>query len=181
MILRPGHQLIDKPVISLDEGRFLGNLKGLYLDAKLNRVEGLFMGRKGLLKRKDQLIPIESVAILGIDAILIKKSSALTDEEAYPAAREWLRLAKLQGREVDTPGGTRVGVIGDVLLTDQTKIAGFGLAKIFVEGPIKENRGVMRSAVVDAGNLDGVMTVNLERAELDRPDSPHPPTKETEE
>ena len=139
------------------------------------------MGRKGLIKRKTQLIPMDAVLILGLDAILIKKSSALTDDDTLPVAKEWVRLADLQGREVDTPGGTRVGIVGDVLLVKQSKIAGFGLSKTFVEGPIKKNRGIMRSAVVDVGNVDGVMTVNLERAEHDRPDSPQLPTKETEE
>ena len=181
MKLRPGQQLIDKPVISLDEGRFLGNLKGLLLNIQLTRIEGLFMGRKGLIKRKTQLIPIEAVSLLGIDAILVKKSSSLTDDEAYLTAKEWIRLNDLQGREVGTPGGTKVAVIGDILLGESSEIVGFGLAKVYVEGPIKENRGIMRSAVVDVGQFDGIMTVNLERAEQDRPDTPPLPNKETEE
>ena len=79
MKLRPGQELIDKPIISLNEGRFLGNLKGLLLDRELTRIVGLFMGRKGLLKRKTQLIPLSDVQILGIDAILVKKTSSLVD------------------------------------------------------------------------------------------------------
>ena len=181
MKLRPGQELIDKPIISLNEGRFLGNLKGLLLDRELTRIVGLFMGRKGLLKRKTQLIPLSDVQILGIDAILVKKSSSLVDEDAHPEAKEWLRLDELRGRPVNTRGGTRVGLVGDILLADSSRIVGFGLSAVYVEGPIKENRGVMHSAVIDVGLTDGVMTVNMERAEQDRPDNLDLTSKESEE
>ena len=71
--------------------------------------------------------------------------------------------------------------MGDILLADSSRIVGFGLSAVYVEGPIKENRGVMHSAVIDVGLTNGVMTVNMERAEQDRPDNLDLTSKESEE
>ena len=44
-------------------------------------------------------------------------------------------------------------------------IAGFALSQIYVSGPIAANRAVSRKAVVDVGDEDGIMTIDLSEAE----------------
>ena len=75
------------------------------------------------------------------------------DESVATEIDKWMRRQELVGREVDTTGGTKVGVIG------------FKLARIFVEGPIAKKQAVAREVVVDTGAEDGVMTVDLAQAE----------------
>ncbi|MCA9990376.1 MAG: hypothetical protein KDE29_05180, partial [Anaerolineales bacterium] len=89
----------------------------------------------------------------------------VTDDKETSAARQWLLLDKLQGRMVDTPGGTKVGVVGDVIVDEEARIIGVSLSKVYVEGPIAEQRAVSRTAVVDLGDEDGVMTIDLAKAE----------------
>jgi sporulation protein YlmC with PRC-barrel domain len=81
------------------------------------------------------------------------------------AAENWLRRDNLQGREVDTAGGTKVGKIGDVILDKNGQTLGFSLNHTFVSGPIAENRAVAYHAVQDVGNEDGAMTIDLKQAE----------------
>ena len=89
----------------------------------------------------------------------------ITEENNLPESVAWIRLSKLNKREVDTPGGTKVATIGDIILGEQGNITGFALSRVFVEGPIEKNGTIPRGAVIDTGSEDGVMTIDLTKAE----------------
>ena len=163
--MRLGKDLINKPIYTLDEGRLLGKVQDLYLDDSLEVVLGIFLGAQGLVRRRSQLIRSGDVTVYGADAILVKSANVVTDDSELTAAKEWLRRDKLAGRDVDTPGGTRLGQLGDVVVDATGRITGFAMWKVFVEGPLAEKRVVDRSAVLDVGQVDGRMTVDLSRLE----------------
>ena len=163
--MRLGKDLINKPIYTLDEGRLLGKVQDLYLDDSLEVVLGIFLGSQGLVRRRSQLIRNDDVTVYGADAILVKSANVVTDDSELTAAKEWLRRDKLAGRDVDTPGGTRLGQLGDVVVDDTGRITSFAMWKVFVEGPLAEKRVVDRSAVLDTGQVDGRMTVDLSRLE----------------
>jgi uncharacterized protein YrrD len=163
--MRLGKELTGKPIISVTDGRFLGNVKDLYLDEELNWVTGIYLGSEGLLKRSHNLIDRENIVVFGIDAILVRKADIVTTEKEHEAAEKWLRLDKLRGREVDTPGGTKVGTIGDIIIGSEGEITSFALGKVFVEGPIAEKGQLPRQGLIDTGSLDGGMTIDLPRVE----------------
>ncbi len=71
----------------------------------------------------------------------------------------------MQGRTVDSPGGTKIGKAGDVIINKEGKVLGFSLSLVFISGPIAENHSVAIHTVQDVGNEDGVMTIDLEQAE----------------
>jgi uncharacterized protein YrrD len=163
--MRLGKDLINKPIYSIDEGRLLGKVQDLYLDSSFETVLGLFLGTQGLVRRKSELIRAGDIVVLGADAVLVKNGNVLTDDSALPAAKGWVRRDKLSGREADTPGGTRLGVIGDVIVNPAGGITGFALSKAYVEGPLAEKRVISRSVVLDTGQEDGRMTVDLAKLE----------------
>ncbi|MBP8000031.1 MAG: PRC-barrel domain-containing protein [Chloroflexi bacterium] len=163
--MRFGKDIIGKPVISINEGRHIGEVKDLYLNKELSQVMGLHLGREGLLKRKDLIIPLPNVKVMGIDAILVNRSDVVTDSNEYSDAESWIKVGDLKGRQVDTPGGTRVALVGDVLVGDSAEVEGFAFSRVYVEGPIAEKRLIMRSAVLDTGNEDGAMTIDISKAE----------------
>jgi uncharacterized protein YrrD len=164
-LMRLGKDLIGKPVYSMTDGRLLGTVKDLYLDQDLELLTGIYMGSEGLIKRKSLLIPRRSIMVFGIDAMLSKSSDVVTDDEQAEEAEHWLRREDLQKREIDTPGGTKVGTIGDILLDGEARIIGFSLGKVFVEGPVADSRRILKGAIVDTGRDDGTMTVDLSKAE----------------
>jgi sporulation protein YlmC with PRC-barrel domain len=149
----------------MTDGRLLGTVKDLYLDPDLELLTGIYMGSEGLIKRKSLLIPRRSIMVFGIDAMLSKSSDVVTDDEQAEEAEHWLRREDLQKREIDTPGGTKVGTIGDILLDGEARIIGFSLGKVFVEGPVADSRRILKGAIVDTGRDDGTMTVDLSKAE----------------
>jgi uncharacterized protein YrrD len=160
-IMRAGKELVGKPIYSVDEGRQIGKVKDLYVDSGLNRVIGIHLGTEGLIRRKALLVPGEDVVVLGVDAVLVRHSGAITDDSDFLPAKEWLRREKLDGRQVDTPGGTKLGTIGDIIVDQNGNITGFILGRTFVEGPLGDKRTVDRSVVLDMGQEDGIMTIDL--------------------
>lgn len=163
--MRLGKDLHNKLIISISDGQSLGKVKDIYVDADLQWMTGIYVGSEGLLRRKALLIQREDVVLYGIDAILVKNADVVTDDRALPAAKEWVRLDKLNGREVDTPGGTRLGLIGDIMLDAEGNVIGFTLAKTFVEGPIAQNGTVPRQVVTTTGSKDQNMTIDLPQLE----------------
>ena len=168
--MRLGKELIGKPVYSMTDGRLLGNVKDLYIDKDLELLNGVYLGSEGLINRKPLLIARRNIQVFGIDAILAKSSDVVTDDDEAVEVEHWLRREDLQKREIDTPGGTKVGTIGDILLDEEAKIVGFSLGRVFVEGPVAKNRMIMKAAVLDTGRDDGVMTIDLSKAEQTSPD-----------
>lgn len=163
--MRFSKDLIGKPIFSIEEGRNLGVVRDVYLDKALSWLAGVHLGKEGLISRRALVIPREAISVFGVDAILAKTADAVTDDKKMADIENWLRLDKLQGREVDTPGGTRVGTLGDVMLDEEARIVGFSLSRVHVEGPIAENPIVMRDAVLDIGGDDDAMTIDLSKVE----------------
>ena len=163
--MRLGKDLINKPIYSIDEGKLLGKVQDIYLDSTLEVVLGLYIGSQGLVRRKAELIRSGDVVVFGTDAVLVRGNDVVTDDSTTPAAKEWIRREKLIGREADTPGGTRLGVIGDVIVDPTGRITGFALSRAYVEGPLAEKRVISRSVIIDTGQEDGRMTVDLAKLE----------------
>lgn len=163
--MRLGKDLINKPIYSIDEGKLLGKVQDLYLDETYEVVLGLYVGSQGLVRRKSELIRAGDVVVFGTDAVLVRAGNVITDDSALPAAKSWMRRDKLAGREADTPGGTRLGVIGDVIVDPTGRITGFAMSRTYVEGPLAEKRVISRSVVLDTGQEDGRMTVDLAKLE----------------
>lgn len=163
--MRLGKDLIGKSIISMTDGRLLGTVKDIYINDELYWLTGIHIGSEGFLKRKSLLISRDSVVVFGIDAILVKTPDVIIEEQDAPEFETWLRLNKLRGRDVDTPGGTKVGVIGDVILGEEGHVTGFALSKVFVEGPIAQQGTIPREALIDTGNDDDAMTIDLPKVE----------------
>lgn len=164
--MRLGKDLIDKPIISITDGRLLGTVKDIYINDELYWLSGLFLKNEGMIRRKAYLIPREAVVVYGLDAILVNNSESVTTDKEYDDAEKWVRLEKLRGRPVDTPGGTKVGTVGDVMLDEEGRVTGFELGKVLIAGPIAEKGIIPREALVDTGNDDDdAMTVDLAQIE----------------
>ncbi len=176
--MRKGKELIGKPIFSITDGRDQGSVKDLYLDLDLKLLKGIYLGREGLLSRKVRVIARENVAVFGIDAILTSDSDVISDNSQLPEVDVWLRRDDLQGREVETAGGTKVGTIGDVLFDEQAMVAGVSLARVHVAGPIAENKILLRSAITDTGGREGAMIVDLSLAEQPLPGAGQLPSTE---
>jgi uncharacterized protein YrrD len=163
--MRLGKELIGKPIYSMTDGRQLGNVKDIYLDLEISQLNGIFLGHEGLFNRKARVIARENIAVFGHDAVLVTDSDVETDSNDTPEVELWMRRENFQGRGIETPGGTKVGTVGDILFNEKAKVVGFSLARVFVTGPVADKRVVMKDAVADAGGKEGIVTVDLAKVE----------------
>jgi len=163
--MRKGKELIGKPIYGVTDGRQIGSVRDLFVDLELELLQGIFLGREGLISRKVQFVASENIAVFGIDAVLATGSDVVSDNSQVPKVDMWLRRDTLTGREVETAGGTKVGTVGDLLFDEGAAVAGVTLARVHVAGPIAESKQVLRSAITDTGGREGVMVIDLAIAE----------------
>lgn len=171
-------EIQNKPLISVTDGKKIGDIKDLYLDNELTRVAAVFLGREGLFKPKITIVDRYSIQVCGVDAWLTVGSdvaAALSEGEGAPSV---LLTSDLRGREITTEGGTKIGTVGDILLNNNAQVAGVQLDRIYVKGPLAEKRIIPREAVLKPGLKatgrgvsDEPMVIDLSKAEtIDLPD-----------
>lgn len=163
--MRLSKDLIGKSIVTIDDGQIVGQVRDIYLTPELDAMAGVFLKKEGIIRRKSILVPADAVVVFGIDVVLINSADSVTDNKTFTESANWVRLNDLDGREVDTPGGTRIGTVGDVVLDEDGGVTAYALSRVLVEGPIGEKRAIYRHAVMDAGKKDGAMTIDIKRAE----------------
>ena len=160
-----GKNLIGLHVFSVSDGRIIGKVKDLYLAADLGSVTGIYLGPEGLFSGTHYLISATDVVTLGVDTVLVSHADVIRSEDEVAEAENWVRRDELQGRPVDTPGGTKVGHIGDVVLEKGGGVRGFSLHRVHVKGPVAERQSVALHTMLKPGSDDEPMTIDLEKAE----------------
>lgn len=158
-------EFIQKPILSIQAGTTLGHVEDLYLDAAIESVTALYMGRESLLDRSRNLIPFDRVETMGEDAVLVRHGASVVKADEYGPAANFVRRQDLIGLEIQTPGGTRIGRIGDLVIKENGMVSGFTLAHTYVAGPIADKKVVNRSAIVKVDLDAGVLVADLVAAE----------------
>ena len=87
------------------------------------------------------------------------------DPEDLPDSATYILADGLRGREIESEGGTKVGVIEDVILDAQCSVLGFALGKVYMQGPLSERKSIARDAITNLGTSKKPMTTVLEKAE----------------
>jgi sporulation protein YlmC with PRC-barrel domain len=158
-------ELSNKSIISITDGKKLGEVKDLYLDPEMRQVTAIFLGKEGLISRKALMIPRSAVQVYGVDVWLVSGSDVVSAPEAIPESGTFILIGDLRGRELQTEGGTKVGVIDHVILDQEAHVLGFGLSKVYAQGPLAERKTIARDAILNVGNAKEPMTINLAQAE----------------
>jgi sporulation protein YlmC with PRC-barrel domain len=149
----------------MSDGKKLGEIKDLYLDQDMRQVAAVFLGKEGLISRKTLLIARSAVQVYGIDAWLVSGSDTVVGPEALPDSGTFSLVGDLRGRELQTEGGTKIGVIDHVLLDAEARVLGFGLGKVYSQGPLAERKAIARDAIMNLGSAKEPMIINLAQAE----------------
>jgi sporulation protein YlmC with PRC-barrel domain len=155
----------NKSIISVADGKIVGEVKDVYLDKDLTKVTAVFLGKEGLINRKSLVIGRAQIQLFGVDVWLVSGSDVVTNPENLLGAESFVLMADLRGREVQTGGGTKVGTIGDVVIDAQGYVKGFVFDKVLVQGPLAEARMIARAAIAVLGSKTTPMITELEQAE----------------
>jgi uncharacterized protein YrrD len=156
---------LDKLLVGVTDGKKLGEIKDLYLDQDMQQLAAVYLGKEGLVNRRSMLIPRSAVRLFGVDAWLVSDSDQVADAEDSPEAGTYTLVGDLRGREIQSEGGTKVGVIEDVIFDDHGSVLGFALGKVYMQGPLSERKAVARGAITSLGSKNKPMIAGLEEAE----------------
>jgi sporulation protein YlmC with PRC-barrel domain len=160
-----GKDLQHTALISMTNGKIIGQIKDLYLDPDLNQVVAVFLGKEGVLRRHAHAIGREAIQVYGEDVWLVAGPDSVVNRKALPDSVHFVLLSELRGREVQTEGGTTIGTVEDVILDAQANITGFALGKVRMKGPLSERKTIARAAVTGMGGKGVPMTALMDRAE----------------
>lgn len=152
-------------VISIDNGKKLGTIEDIYLDLDMHQVVGVYLGSEGIIRRKEKVILRADVQVLGVDAWLVSSADVVMPLKSIADGQTFTLVDNIRGREIQTDGGTRLGVIDDVILDLDLQVLGFQLGKVYVQGPLAQKKAIVRDAVLDTGGKDRAMIVDLVTAE----------------
>lgn len=159
-----GKQILNKQLISLSDGKKLGEIKDLYFDEKLGKIVALYLGSEGLLNKKHFALDRANVQVMGIDAWLINSDKTVPAETLADVDR-LIMYSDVRGREIVSEGGTKIAAVDDVLFDASGDIVGFALTKLEVKGPLADRKMIARSAISTIGSITSAMTANMAQAE----------------
>ena len=154
-----------KPLISLTDGKDLGDIKGLYLDRDIRQLAAVFTGTEGIINRKATAIPREDIQVMGVDVWLVTGSTVVKPLDEIAESVSFNLVNDLRGREIQTEGGTKLCTLEDVLLDGEGRVLGFSLGKVYAQGPLAEKKVIVREAILDTGGPEKPMVADLAAAE----------------
>lgn len=163
--MKTSKELSNKPLISITDGRKQGEIKDLYLDKDMHQVAAVFLGKEGLINQKALMIERSAVQVYGSDVWLVSGSDKVRKQDDVRDSDSFILVGDLRGREIQTEGGTKLGVVEDVILDDEARLLGFALGKVYAQGPLAERKTIAREAVTDLGSKKEPMTIILAQAE----------------
>jgi sporulation protein YlmC with PRC-barrel domain len=155
----------DKLLISVTDGKKLGEVKDVYLDRDATRMAAIYLGKSGIINRKTLIIELTRVQLFGIDAWFISGSDTVIARDDVEGADAYVLAGDLRGREIQTEGGTRIGSVGDVIVDEKSRVLGFTLDRLQVQGPLAESRKIARGAITSLGDKHAPMVASLDQAE----------------
>jgi sporulation protein YlmC with PRC-barrel domain len=160
-----------KLVMSLTDGKKLGEVKDVHLDQEATKLVAVILGKSGIINRKSLTVEISHVKLFGIDAWLVDASDIVIAKDDVSGAETYLLGDSLRSREIQTDGGTKIGTIGDILVDEKCSVLGFSFDKLNVEGPLSESRLIARAAITNLGNSNSPMIASLDQAEKTKVDA----------
>ena len=113
-----GRDVVGSPVVSIASGDDLAEVRDVVFDPNQGAITGFTLNQRGRFKgRLRALLPIDTVAAVGTDAVMAATDDALVDRDDVPAAVSAARQEDDVLHDlVVTESGRQLGTIQDVVL-----------------------------------------------------------------
>ncbi|MDF2647071.1 MAG: subunit of photosystem reaction center [Paenibacillus sp.] len=155
--MRKAHDLIGLPVITVDSGKQIGQVKDLLVSPDWN-IRGILLEVKHWFSSL-RYIPWEGIVAAGEDAITIPNESVIREFEHVEECHAFLEGSrKIKGLPVITVGGHKLGVVEDVYLNQNwgKQIVGYELSEGFISD-LKEGRRWLPMPVAATKGEDAII------------------------
>jgi sporulation protein YlmC with PRC-barrel domain len=135
------------PVMTLQEGERLGQVRDLILDPAARQVVALVLDRRAA--KEDQVIATANVRNVGAAAITVEDRSSLVPLSRIPRFQELARSRKpIQGKMVISETGARLGQVDDLEVDVQT----FRIVSLTLKGTLGHGRVISAELVRTIGS-----------------------------
>ncbi|HWC86814.1 MAG TPA: PRC-barrel domain-containing protein [Solirubrobacteraceae bacterium] len=113
-----GSSIRGLPVVTIDGGEDVAEVRDLIYDPEAGRVVGLTLNKRGFLAgRRREVLPAEGVHGIGRDAVMIASEGSLVAPKAAPAELGSASAERdVTGNEVLTEQGKSLGRVKDVVV-----------------------------------------------------------------
>ncbi|MFZ5901116.1 MAG: PRC-barrel domain-containing protein [Bacillota bacterium] len=137
-MLRRARELVGLPVISLEEGLKLGNVKTLIVNPAGKAVAALVVEEKGFFKEQ-KFIPFAKVHSVGANALTVAQSASAAKASSLPELVQlWKEKTTVTGARVVTESGSVLGWVQDYFVDTVTgTITGLEAAPSGIGGAVK--------------------------------------------
>lgn len=117
--------ILELPVIEAEDGKELGIIIDVGLKTEAKEMAGLIINKK----QQEYLIGPKQLYSLGIDYIILKEQNNFVPLKD----KELLRAKQIIGTTVVTMEGDNLGIVKDILLTDEGELSGYELSDGLVQ------------------------------------------------
>lgn len=165
--MRKSRQFLSLPVVSLEEGKEIGRIRGLVINPQTAEVAALIVQRSGLFAEQ-KVIPYPRVTSVGNNALTIQKVANAEKLTSLPQIVNLIKeQVQLRGARIITEGGTALGYVEEFLVAPETgKIMAFEVSGRFKEGflkgkatlPAKEVRTIGKDVLVVRNGAEATLT-----------------------
>ena len=117
-LLVTGTAIRGLPVVTLDGGEDVAEVRDLIYNPEAGRVLGLTLNKRGFLAgRSREVLPAEAIHAIGRDAVMIDDEDRLSPPEEAPDEVGAPQTGRdVTGNEVLTEGGASLGQVKDVVV-----------------------------------------------------------------
>jgi uncharacterized protein YrrD len=163
-----GRDVVGSPVVSIASGDDLAEVRDVVFDPNQGLITGFTLNQRGRFKgRLRALLPIDTVAAVGTDAVMVASDDALVDPDDAPATVTAAR------REDDvlhdlvvTASGRQLGTVQDVVLLGgpTPRVVGFEIGGGDVGTgliPVGQQEGVSGSALIVPDGFESRVRTDL--------------------
>ncbi len=129
-----GREIISLPVVALNNGKQVGEVKDLVYDINENRVVGYLVENGGWLRNSKGFLH-EDICRREDESLIITDESAIKPVKSIPALKQTI-VAKsdIRGRRVEYEDGRIIGIIQDLILDENTgEIIGYEISDGVIE------------------------------------------------
>lgn len=148
-----------RTVISIQNGRKIGSVSDVLIDADKLEVAGLVLSKGTLFDRETVMIPADQVQVWGQDVILVRQHDVTREQAGIPEGKRWLHADEnLRGRYVVSVDGKRIGQINDISISTTGKLLAYQLSQVYIEGPLQDSKRINVGSTHSLG--EDVLIVN---------------------
>lgn len=116
-LLMKATDVIGLPVVTLDGGEDVAEVRDVVYDPEAGRLVGLTLNKRGFFSgRLKDVLAIDGVHAIGRDAVMIQDDTVPLASEDAPAVAKPGKDRNVLGDDVLTDGGTKLGTVQDLVL-----------------------------------------------------------------